>query len=529
MLGALMHVAAAICITLGLTRRGPMLLWVCAAQFHFAYAVPSNAGPRLIACQDAKKPSDAHPGFAARIKAVPTPCRAPATFRFGTLPTHTTPGEPLPDWFANAAPGRAPSQHSAGSEGPTHRTLPHNGPHFGVSTGSRAGFTHQPDESRGLDQSVFLPRTPNHTICLRKPLGLWATRLQSAALDKQAEATLGQAIDRVLAFGGTSLGFTTRQLHALFRPSFVTSGLQAALRSAPKSVQPELLALAQCDGSDLPGGLVCFTDGSFTAGRPGVEPACGWACVFLDRCSQTCDVISGEVPDWGRAADGRSSAFCAECWALIVALWIGVSATQGTSLSIFSDCQSALSIAKGETAVSTDGVAQVLGHVAGCCRDVAFEGPHLLYVPGHQGATGNELADKLAKAAAAGHAAGRIAWNRPGDPDWWHHNGVKWAWAGVVTRWSKGDDALPSPVDADLSANRHHGDHEQEDFLAPFLPSPAVASGEFRVVGTCHLESYSIRALMDLCTAPQRSFDPTRLCLLAAFVEDRQNLSLDRP
>ncbi|CAE7819601.1 unnamed protein product, partial [Symbiodinium sp. KB8] len=243
-----------------------------------------------------------------------------------------------------------------------------------------------------------------------------------------------------------------------------------------------------------------------------------WVCAAQFHFAYAVPSNAGEpLPDWfANAAPGaakRATSFPGKYRIGVVQL------TGGTSLSIFSDCQSALSIAKGETAVSTDGVAQVLGHVAGCCRDVAFEGPHLLYVPGHQGATGNELADKLAKAAAAGHAAGRIAWNRPGDPDWWHHNGVKWAWAGVVTRWSKGDDALPSPVDADLSANRHHGDHEQEDFLAPFLPSPAVASGEFRVVGTCHLESYSIRALMDLCTAPQRSFDPTRLCLLAAFVE----------
>ena len=117
-----------------------------------------------------------------------------------------------------------------------------------------------------------------------------------------------------------------------------------------------------------------------------------------------------------------------------MALWLGVSALQGADLTIMSDCQSALAIARGDVAVKSSGIARVLGHVASCCEEVASGGLHLCYVPGHKGSVGNEIADRVAKAAAAGFPVGSLAWFRQGDPPWWADDGALWAWAGVVTR-----------------------------------------------------------------------------------------------
>ena len=68
----------------------------------------------------------------------------------------------------------------------------------------------------------------------------------------------------------------------------------------------------------------------------------------------------------------------------------------------------ALAIARGEVTVQAGGVARLLGHVAECCRAAAAEGPGLFYAPGHVGVTGNEIADVVAKAAAAGVLLGRF-------------------------------------------------------------------------------------------------------------------------
>ena len=218
-----------------------------------------------------------------------------------------------------------------------------------------------------------------------RPLASWPKGLRVADTDKQAESVLGDEVDKPLAFGSTPVGFTPRQLHALFRPTFSSLSLGECLLTVQGKLKDKLYELLQGHGGDLPEGHDCFTDGSFTPGGKGESPLIGWSCVFVDRDQQICDVLSGCIPLWGQELEGCPSAFQAECWALLVALWIGVSSWQGEPFSIMSDCQSALAVARGEVAVQTYGIARILGHVAGCCRDVARGGPNLCYVPGHGG------------------------------------------------------------------------------------------------------------------------------------------------
>ncbi|CAE7949382.1 unnamed protein product, partial [Symbiodinium sp. KB8] len=47
----------------------------------------------------------------------------------------------------------------------------------------------------------------------------------------------------------------------------------------------------------------------------------GWSCIFFDKSRRTCDVLAGAVPDWYLEQYEAQSAFCAECWAIVVALW----------------------------------------------------------------------------------------------------------------------------------------------------------------------------------------------------------------
>ncbi|CAE7778823.1 unnamed protein product [Symbiodinium microadriaticum] len=151
--------------------------------------------------------------------------------------------------------------------------------------------------------------------------------------------------------------------------------------------------LVSSKGDALPHGLSCFTDGSFTAVGPEGRPQRGWSCIFFDKSRRTCDVLAGVVPDWYLEQYEAQSAFCAECWALVVALWVGVSCFRDAPIQIFSDCQSAIAVANGEVALRVAGVAQILGCI------------------------GNELADLAAKSAAEGHLLGDISWTVPQEQD----------------------------------------------------------------------------------------------------------------
>ena len=347
----------------------------------------------------------------------------------------------------------------------------------------------------------------------------WPAGLSLPESRPDVEDVLGADFDKPLSFGDTPLGFTPRQLHLLFRPAFRTISLAQGIKTFPAKAAKALAEFTAVDAQCFPAGKVCYTDGSFIP-ADGTETAkCGWACIFVDRQARTVDMISGTIPQWCEGEDTVLSAFRAECWALVVALWIGTAVWQGQAFTVLSDCQAALAIAEGKVAIHTDGVAHILGHVAGCCREVASVEPNLEYAPGHQGILGNEIADVAAKAAAIGFPAGGILWKADEAPFWWRQHGVLWSWAGIVCKWAKGDDALPSPMGHALDEGRHTGGLHSDDLVRPFMPagehiSTDVYQGRLRL----RIASYNALSLAaDKKSARDEglAFQPAKPALLA--------------
>ena len=347
---------------------------------------------------------------------------------------------------------------------------------------------------------ISLGRRPRVTLTLADRIatpegrGLisWPSGLHLPDRDESAHLVLGHEYDMPLVYGQVSLGFTPRQLHELFRPVFSSLSVREWLARGLGPRRTDLARLAQNSGDSLPNGVTCFTDGSFIPAE-GEEPErTGWSCIFVNKENRTCDILAGALPDW--CLDGNCpSAFKAECCAIIVGLWLGISAGGGKRIAIASDCQAALGIAEGKTAARVPGVAQILEHVAQCCRDAAIQSPEFWYTPGHKNVLGNELADIAAKTAANGHSLGFLSWSRDKYIDWWSRQGVSWAWAGLVCRWAKGDDALPSPLGHALSAERNMQGLSCDETVGPFLPS--VTDVPIQLAGNLSMRVASYNAL----------------------------------
>ena len=373
--------------------------------------------------------------------------------------------------------------------------------------------------TRGLPREGDLAPASRNLVVAKRPIAFWKRGFATNPHPTAAEAILGSDIDAELAFGDVKLGFTARHLHALFRPQFRTLSIAECLAALPQDRQYALVRLVRGYGDDLPDGLVCYTDGSFFPATQLQDPSAGWSCVFLDKTRQTCDILSGKLPPWCAGANAEMSAFKAECCALAVAIWLGTAVLEGSPLRIFSDCKAALAIAQGTAAAHVGGVAAVLEHVSECCRAVS-RSPHVLtYLPGHTGILGNELADFAAKSGALSCGLGQLRWTGPGEPDWWANNGTLWSWGGVVCRWARGDDALPSPLAVDLSLDRCSGGLGTEDILSPFLPQQGPCPDREQC-GAIKLRVVSYNAL-SLATERGRvseegiAFSPAKPALLA--------------
>ena len=304
------------------------------------------------------------------------------------------------------------------------------------------------------------------------------------------------------------------------------------MRGIAPELRTELAALVDSDGSLLPDGLSCYCDGSFCPAGQASAAAAGWSCVFFDKAHRTCDVLSGSLPAWCLQDKQTLSAFKAECCALAVAFWLGAATAHGVPLHVYTDCRAALAIANGEAATELAGIATVLGHVALCCKEVARSSLVASHVPGHSGVLGNEVADLAAK-VTKGAALGWTQWRPCAAVDWWAKQGSLWSWAGLVTGWAHGDDAVPSPIADTISVGRHDGTCSASDLVAPFLPETgAVPSGSSPGAMALRFATYNALSWLRIAKAHRkRALLLSRLdqlCLLGSWKRREWSAPLDR-
>ena len=226
-----------------------------------------------------------------------------------------------------------------------------------------------------------------------------------------------------LTVGSIGFGLTPQQLVRFLQPNACLAPGAEVLLCLPQRAVNELCALTLEPADFVTNALHCYTDGSFMPQSAREGARCAWACVFI--CPLTLDwaVISGTVPSWVFELGEQPSAFVGECCAIVVASWISVTTFHHRAVTLQSDCQSAIGVFEGVHSVLLGGLAATLRGMGIFARAFAPDPPKCTYVPGHVGSLGNELADRVAKAAIRHRSCGQITWKHPGNADWWHTGG----------------------------------------------------------------------------------------------------------
>ena len=329
-----------------------------------------------------------------------------------------------------------------------------------------------------------LRSTPN---VVSRPIQLLAPdvpEMCTFSLGLHAEAP---SFQEPLHLGSTPLGFAYVDILALFQagasllPMAEIRAICAALFDQPQDIAGELYASLQKDCA--PGDLFCYTDGSFTERTAATSALCGWACVFLDPHAKKIGAIHGSYPAFLCATTDQQSPFLAEVSGLLAAALPATAVFQTRIVHFRSDCVSALAIAEGKCDFHINGLSQSMRHAFALRQATANLRDTFVYVPGHSGLWGNEIADALSKAGARfGTPSCGLNAARNCLYFWLSDGGPRLPWAATAIQIGRGDQTLPPLNGEDLGHDGHHQGLTATQFLEPFLPpglgSPPIPSDQ---------------------------------------------------
>ena len=217
----------------------------------------------------------------------------------------------------------------------------------------------------------------------------------------------------------------------------------------------------------------CYTDGSFTASSTG-QNLLGWACVFMHPKSGTVLSAYGAVPRDLEWTSPQGSAYDAECCALLVGAILSLREFPAEQVHFMSDCQSALSAARGSSGFLPGTLAEAACHAHTLRRQLANTDTHA-YVAGHSANLGNDIADALSKLGARAEESLGLTLTIPELKMWFRDGGRKLSWVGAALRSACGESSLP-PLNTNAVGNDcNHADLSPLQMLEPFVP-PGMCS-----------------------------------------------------
>ncbi|CAE7773963.1 unnamed protein product [Symbiodinium sp. CCMP2592] len=285
---------------------------------------------------------------------------------------------------------------------------------------------------------------------------------------------LASALDKLpcpepLSIGPLNLGFNAAALRDLLQQPCLLAPVSALQRFATAQDRAKIAA-SRSFADDLQGEVLhCFTDGSFTPPSHGSPALCGWACVFVHPRCAAAGVVSGTVPQALLAGD-ETSAFVAECCALIAALRISACYLDTTPLVFGVDCLAALGLADGTMLSSGKAVAGVLFRIGSMNRMLCPATRVFRHTPGHSKILANEIADLAARQAAQGHPVGQLAWEFEGSDTWWCDGGTALDWAGLALTCHVGHSSLPPLRRGPVPVSDSDAGLGPAQLLGPFRP-----------------------------------------------------------
>ena len=322
--------------------------------------------------------------------------------------------------------------------------------------------------------------------------------------------------------GPLSIGINAKQVVRFLQPRVRWEPFGIAACALP---QVDLAFLSRCSfsqGEFESDDLHCFTDGSYFPPKGDKPAVMAWSCVFVCPVSGAAGVVSGVVPPFFDAGCQAAFAFVAECCALASAVWISITSLHHKQVCIRSDCQAALGILQGKATGGPGRPGSFLRSIGILSRTFGRYPPKAAYVPGHRGRLGNEVADRIAKFAGAGHSIGSGPWSSGIPAVWLQRDCAAIGWCGPALQSLQGSTLLPPPrqdLEEIMSQGACGGGLH---LVAPFLPAQVDAPDGQGTDGSLRMRfcSFNVLSLNSVSVEGRASdglaFQPARPALLAS-------------